>query len=187
MVALFGGAESGQFQVSIRHTEYGLVGTDGLILHVTSEVASFYPTSGSIYGGTLLTITGTNFGNEKTDNPVQISNNGGVGSIDCFVQETSVNEIKCRIENYLEKVSGDVDTMIVFLKTSEEAVCDPVSKCEFTWTNSLPIVTSTNLDWDAVDNEWQIRVEGTGFTGDQTTTHFIIEDVPQTTKSFSDT
>lgn len=70
LVALFGGAESGQFQVSIRHKAYGLVGTEGLILEVRSEVTSFTPNTGSIYGGTLLTITGTNFGSEITDNPV---------------------------------------------------------------------------------------------------------------------
>ena len=85
MVALFGGAESGTFQISIRHKEYGLVGTDGLILDVSSSVTSFTPNTGSIYGGTLLTITGTNFGTVATDNPVQISNNGGVGSINCYV------------------------------------------------------------------------------------------------------
>ena len=70
MVALFGGAESGTFQISIRHKEYGLVGTDGLVLDVSSSVTSYSPSSGSIYGGTLLTITGTNFGTEKTDNPI---------------------------------------------------------------------------------------------------------------------
>ena len=84
-VAMFGGAESGTFQISIRHKDYGLIGTDGLILDVSSTVTSYSPTTGSIYGGTLLTITGTNFGNEFTDNPVQISSNGALGSINCFV------------------------------------------------------------------------------------------------------
>jgi len=69
-VAIFGGAESGTFQISIRHSEYGLIGTTGLILDVSSSVTSYSPTSGSIYGGTLLTITGTNFGTVATDNPV---------------------------------------------------------------------------------------------------------------------
>jgi hypothetical protein len=69
-IAIFGGAESGTFQISIRHKDYGLVGTDGLILDVSSSVTSYAPTTGSIYGGTLLTITGTNFGTVYTDNPV---------------------------------------------------------------------------------------------------------------------
>jgi hypothetical protein len=39
-------------------------------LDVSASVTSYYPKVGSIYGGTLLTITGENFGEEKTDNPV---------------------------------------------------------------------------------------------------------------------
>jgi hypothetical protein len=64
----------------------GILDTTGLILDVFTDVTSIYPTSGSIYGGTLLTITGNNFGKEKEDNPIQISRNGGLNSIDCYVQ-----------------------------------------------------------------------------------------------------
>lgn len=56
-----------------------------MILDVSARVTGYTPTSGSIHGGTMLTITGTNFGKKKTDNPVQISTHGGIGSIDCFV------------------------------------------------------------------------------------------------------
>jgi hypothetical protein len=84
-------------------------------------------------------------------------------------------------------VGGDADTMIVFLKTSEEAVCDPLSKCEFTWTNTLPTITATNLDWNTASNQWNLRVTGTGFTGDETTTELIIDNVAQTTTSISST
>ena len=31
--------------------------------------------------------------------------------------------------------------MIVFLKASEEAECEPRSTCEFTWTSHIPDVT----------------------------------------------
>jgi hypothetical protein len=68
--AMFGGAYSGQFQISIRHKDYGLVDTEGLILDVSATVTSYTPMEGSIYGGTLLTIIGTNFGDAFTDNPV---------------------------------------------------------------------------------------------------------------------
>lgn len=81
----FGGAESGTFKLWIRHSATGLIESDGLTLDVNTYVTSYSPTVGSIYGGTLLTIDGLNFGDEYTDNPVQISTNGGVGSVDCFV------------------------------------------------------------------------------------------------------
>jgi hypothetical protein len=69
---MFGGAESqyGPFKVWIRHAVTGLIESTGLILDVNTYVDSYSPTTGSIYGGTLLTIQGRNFGTTITDNPV---------------------------------------------------------------------------------------------------------------------
>jgi hypothetical protein len=67
---MFGGGYSGKYQMAIRHKQFGLLGTEGVILDVGSTVTSVSTKIASINGGTLLTIKGTNFGNEKTDNPV---------------------------------------------------------------------------------------------------------------------
>jgi hypothetical protein len=69
-------------------------------------VTSVTPMSGSIYGGTILTIAGTNFGTKITDNPVQISYNGGVGSTDCFVLTASSTEITCQIDTSISMEDG---------------------------------------------------------------------------------
>jgi len=71
VVAIFGGAWSGKYDVSIRHVKYGLVssGTE-LVLDVSSQVNSISRNTLSVYGGTLLTIKGTNYGKVPTDNPV---------------------------------------------------------------------------------------------------------------------
>jgi hypothetical protein len=45
----------------------------------------------------MITIKGTNFGSLPTDNPVQISTLGAVGSIDCYVKEINAEEITCRL------------------------------------------------------------------------------------------
>lgn len=66
----FGGAYSGSFVLSVRHSEYGLIKADHLTFDVNSYVTNISPQTGSIYGGTLLTIDGTNFGDQITDNPV---------------------------------------------------------------------------------------------------------------------
>lgn len=61
MECMFGGAESNgahDFTMSIRHSVYGLIDTTLIPLDVTTSVASYSPKTGSIYGGTLLTITG---------------------------------------------------------------------------------------------------------------------------------
>ena len=67
---MYGGAWSGKYNLSVRHSQYGLINTRGLYLTVGSNITSITPSIGSIYGGILLTITGTNFGDEITDNPV---------------------------------------------------------------------------------------------------------------------
>ena len=53
----------------IRHSTFGLIDTEGLILTVGSEVTSYSPNTGSINGGTLLTIHGTNW------DPTIVANN----------------------------------------------------------------------------------------------------------------
>ena len=67
---MYGGAWSGKYNLSVRHSQYGLINTRGLYLTVGSNITSITPSIGSIYGGSLLTIAGTNFGDEITDNPV---------------------------------------------------------------------------------------------------------------------
>jgi hypothetical protein len=85
ITARFGGAESSTFVLRIRHAQYGLIKSEDLILDVNAYVTSISPSTGSIYGGTLLTIAGGVFGDSKYDNPVQLSFDGGVNSIDCYV------------------------------------------------------------------------------------------------------
>jgi len=161
---MFGGALSGVFQMNIRHRDYGLVDTTGLMLDVSSRVASFSPKVGSIYGGTLLTITGTNFGMVKTDNPVQISYNGGVGSTDCFVQTTNTNEITCRVDTAINaKNDGETGDLVVFLKTSEEASCDDVNVCNWIFTSTLPEITEMTAEYSQELGNYVVTFTGTGF------------------------
>ena len=146
---MFGGAHSGDYAVNIRHSAYGLVDTEGLIFNVGSTVTSVSPQTGSIYGGTLVTIQGTNFGTVATDNPVQISTLGAVGSIDCLVQTTSANEITCRVAPTV-KADGTTGKMITFLKVSEEAVCTPNSTCTWTYNTPTATVTGAAAAWNSV-------------------------------------
>jgi hypothetical protein len=125
---IFGGAYSGTYDLKMSHKKYGLLDTKGMILTVGSEVTSFGPNTGSIYGGTLITLEGTNWDPEiKTNNPVEISFNGALGNSKCDVLTTSRNKITCRIEEYSEskkKENEKEGKILVFLKTSEEAFCE---------------------------------------------------------------
>lgn len=46
--------------------------------------------------------------------------------------------------------------MIVFLKTSEEAVCDPTENCDWIYTNVIPQITETSLVFDDVNGVWMV-------------------------------
>jgi hypothetical protein len=184
LLCMFGGAWSGQYKISIRQNNYGLLDTDTnkVELTVESTVSSVSPQTGSIYGGTLLTIKGTNFGKEFTDNPVQISTLGAVGSVDCFLQKISTTEIQCRLDTTTQedKKKGEV---VVFLKTSEEAKCDPKTKCAWTYTSTIPEVTEIAAKWDDTDLEWTVEVIGKGFSGTKDTTELFVDGSKMTTKS----
>jgi len=57
LVCKFGGAWSGSFNIRIRHTQFGLIKST-LLLDVSANTTSVDKNKGSIYGGTLLTISG---------------------------------------------------------------------------------------------------------------------------------
>ena len=59
---MYGGAWSGIYNLSLRHNQYGLINTKGLQITVGSNITSITPKVSSIYGGSLITITGTNYG-----------------------------------------------------------------------------------------------------------------------------
>jgi len=120
--------------------------------------------SGSIYGGTVLTITGTNFGSSITDNPVQISYNGGVGSTDCFVLTTEATQITCRIDDSISMEPNKTGEVVVFLRVSEEASCDSSVCKNFTYTTEgLPELTAITPQFDTDSYTWELKFDGINF------------------------
>jgi len=72
----FGGAWSADdYRIQLESQLLGRVDNTALGLVVGASVSSISPTSGSKYGGTLITITGENFSDEVLDNPVKIGDN----------------------------------------------------------------------------------------------------------------
>jgi hypothetical protein len=68
----FGGAISGEYTVEVKHKTLGRLDSRALMLKVESQTTAINKKSVSVYGGSLLTLTGTNWGTEATDNPVEI-------------------------------------------------------------------------------------------------------------------
>jgi hypothetical protein len=85
------GAISGQYAISMFsiNAEQRLTILDELTITAGAKVTGISPTEGSLYGGTIVTITGENFSDLITDNPVII------GDAECVVFESTSTEIKC--------------------------------------------------------------------------------------------
>lgn len=77
--------------------------------------------------------------------------------------------------------------MLVFLKTSEEAVCVPNDTCAWTYTSTIPEVLDMVSAWDETNHYWTVVVTGTGFTGTAATTELNVNGRPQTTLSVDST
>lgn len=84
------GAWSDTYSLKVVSATYGTLDTTGITFIAIGTITSFTPTSGSIYGGTLLTITGYTFSNTITDNAVQIQDD------DCLVITSDLTTIICR-------------------------------------------------------------------------------------------
>lgn len=90
--AKFGGSDSGIYQLKVRSRNYGNLDTTGITLKTIGKVTDFNPKSGSVHGGTLITVDGYHFSDDYQDNPIRI------GYTDCMVEYSSPTQLKCRTE-----------------------------------------------------------------------------------------
>jgi hypothetical protein len=87
----FPGADSGSYYVQLSSSSIGRIDKTPLALEVYGKITGFSPASGSLLGGTLVTIDGENFSDNPLDNPVKVGNNY------CLVLTTSPTQITCRV------------------------------------------------------------------------------------------
>lgn len=160
----FPGAPSGTYQLQLSSVQHGRIDSDLLILEVHGTVTDITPLTGSKYGGALVTITGENFSDVPTDNPVMI------GDQYCYVQTTSTTEITCRTDLLSGQAVQD-ELIIVFLRTSEEAATPNGDDILFAYVEPTTEVTDIQVQFDEANFKHQVVVSGTGF--DDTTQLFI--------------
>ena len=86
----FGGALSGTFKLLVNSYLNGKFDASTLTFEAIGIVTDYQPRKGSLYGGTIITITGYDFSTDITDNPVKI------GNTECTVISSSINQIKCK-------------------------------------------------------------------------------------------
>jgi len=104
------------------------------------------------------------------------------------VQTTEATKITCRVDNTLNKTAGESGTVIVFLKTSEEAKCETSVCGGFLFTNDLGTVTGVSAEVDATSGAYHVKFAGTNMpTSASEDTQLFIDGKSQTLVSASDT
>ncbi len=174
----FPGAESGNYNIFLIGEGVGRIDKTPLALTVTSQVSGISPLAGSALGGTMVTIDGINFSDDKLDNPVK------VGDYWCFVKETSATQIKCRV---METGTEEITTVqvITFLRTSEEAINLVDNKFEY--MTPVATVNSISSDFDAATNTAVLTLEGEGFGTDASGIELFIDGELQTALTADET
>lgn len=66
---------AGVYLIDLNGKGVGRIDRTPLVLTAEVKVTNITPMKGSYLGGTLVTITGTNFSTTKTDNPVKVGKN----------------------------------------------------------------------------------------------------------------
>lgn len=105
----------------------------------SSTVTDITPTQGSVLGGTVLTITGTNFSAEKTDQAVTVARTF------CDILTVTTTQITCRIRKTglaVDALSNNND-VVVTLAASSESTCLASNNCKFAF--QAPAVTVSTV------------------------------------------
>jgi len=79
----FGGSESDIYDLKVKSRTFGNFDTTGVTLTTIGIVTDYNPKSGSVHGGTLITVDGYQFSDDYQDNPIRI------GFTDCMVEYSS--------------------------------------------------------------------------------------------------
>ena len=136
------GGQTGSYRVKVHMTGKGFsmpATTDADLFKYSLTVTSVSPLIGSGGGGTILTITGTNFSTQKSQNQVVI---GDTGLDICEILTTTSTELTCRVNAPSEVLNGPQEVKVLG-RIQEKAVC--LGNCTFTFQNNIsPNVTGIN-------------------------------------------
>ena len=173
----YGGAYSGTYDLLVKSKTNGNIDTSGTPLKVVFEITKIEPTSGSIFGGSKLTITGGPFTDQLNETIVKVGFYWWDG-IDnyCYLLTTSENQVTCRLPLDLNRQAKEYE-VIAYSSTYEEANCETGDKCLFTFIapSSLPNVTGFTTKWDETTSKWTIEISGTGFTDTKDKIEFFLD------------
>ena len=185
----YGGAYSGTYDVYIKSLTNGAVDTRAIQLKAVFELKDFTPKTGSIYGGTKLTLTGGPFTDALDETIVKVGYKWWEG-IDhyCYVISVSHSEVTCRLPLDLNREAKEY-AVIMFASTYEESNCEMDNDCKFTFVaaDQLPEVTGPPVaEFHSVSGKYRLVIPMTGNTDTDKDIEFMIAGKAQTIVSSSD-
>ena len=184
IIIKYNGIPSGTYNILLSSFVNGRFDTSAVTFTSVGIITDYSPNSGSIYGGTLITINGYNFSNNAiTDNAVQ------VGTTYCNVISTSNSQIICRTQPKQAADDMTVD-LTVYLRTFEQAVCGlGQDLCTFTWkdVNQLPSLNSYSVVFDTTLNDYVLTLSGQFYTSNTAGVEFYVDGISQSVTSATQT
>ena len=155
-----GGGSSGEFNVQVNRSGYGAsvaASTDSDKFEFIIEITNVSPRSGSIQGGTIVTITGNNFSTVKNENQVTI---GDSRTNLCEIITATATEIVCRTMADSSGITTGQDLRVLG-RIQEVAICN--TNCKFTYQEQkTPKILS--LSPESVKSGDTVTVSGSNFT-----------------------
>lgn len=174
-----GGGDAGAYRVVVRHSEYGYsrpTPETAADFEYKVEVTSLSPSSGSVAGGTILTIKGVNFSPTISENQVVI---GDSKANTCTLLTARANMLTCRVKSALalpnsKAVIDAQQKVYVYTKNSTEVACAS-DVCKYTYqTEATPTVTSVSKT--TVVHGDKFTITGTNFNVDAAETKIFLGD-----------
>ena len=151
----YGGAYSGTYGLLIKSKTNGNLDTNATQLDVIFEINSFEPVSGSIFGGSVLTIYGGPFTDDVNDTYIKVGVNWWENFDNhCYVFESTEEYVKCRLPLDLNRQAKDYE-VVAFSSAYEEANCN-FGYCLFNFIAAadLPNVNSFTTSFEAASGKY---------------------------------
>ena len=111
------GAWTGLHEFDVFSTDFGSYSAANLFWEAVTIIDIVTPSTGSAYGGTLVTLTGQHFSNEPLED---MAYSIFIGDAGCEIESRTDTEIQCRIEERDGSTLTN-EPVSVYMKLSEEA------------------------------------------------------------------
>ena len=152
----YGGAYSGTYDLLIKSKTNGNIDTSATPLKVVFEITGISPMSGSIFGGTVLTISGGPFSTDLSETIVKVGYKWWEGiNHYCYVITVTETQVTCRLPLDLNRQAKEYE-VIAYAATYEESNCELDNNCLYTFLSaaSLPNVTGFTSGFDVGTKEY---------------------------------